>query len=722
MSRFRPSPALLRFVAIVGLFLVAAGSHAQEITSGTSAPPRLSSPPLIDGELGDAAWIGVPAITAFRQVEPAPGSLPTTSTEVRLAYDSTHLFFSVVAHDTDPSRIVSTQRKRDADLNDDDHFVIVLDPFLDQRNGYFFSFNPLGAKQDALIRGGLTLNTDWDGLWNVIARTTTDGWTAEGSIPLSTISFNARAPAWGLNLERHIASRGERLRWSGPQRQYEVNSLAVAGRLTGLTGLRRASGFEFRPFTTLTYLHDRPSGIDHTRLKPGLDIFYKLTDSTTAVLTLNTDFADAEVDDRQVNLTRFPVTFPEKRAFFLQDAGVFSYSLINNNPLPYYSRRIGLGPRGEIVDIVAGARISGREGRVNFGLLGVHTERSGPIEAKDLAVARVLVNLSSEAGLGLITTSGDPRTNGDAWLIGTDLNYTTSRLLGRSASPFDGSLYYQRTGATGRSANSQAYGWAAKFDSPTWGFTSYLDWVGEDYYPALGNVRQNGVWTGSAKLDHEFNPPPLKRLVPLLSVNLRHSLIYHNLEQIAVGPEIMAETKRGDTLLARIREEDERLPEPFRVANGVVVRPGDFQGQRYETTLALSKSRPLSATVNLASIPYYGGTQRVYATTLTWRPSPIFNLDGAFSYTDVRLPYAHFPVRLLKLGTAIQFSRTLVWSLLGQYDNLSRAVGFNTRVRWTYAKGGDLFVVANQGANVIDSRWEFTRTELSTKIGATFRF
>ena len=722
MSRFRLLSAPLCLVAVVCLPLASAPARAQGTSDGAWSPPRLTTPPVIDGELNDDAWIGVPATTAFRQVEPTPGAAPSMLTEVRLAYDATHLYFAVVAHDAEPDRIVTTQRKRDADLSDDDHFVIVLDPFLDQRNGYYFSFNPLGAKQDALIRGGLTLNYDWDGLWNVVAHRTPTGWVAEGAIPLSTISFNARAPAWGLNLERHIARSGERLRWRGQQRQYEVNSLAIAGRLTGLTDLRRAGGFEFRPFTTVTYVHDRPAGVDNTRLKPGLDLFYKITDSTTAVLTLNTDFADAEVDDRQVNLTRFPVTFPEKRAFFLQDAGVFSYSLINNNPLPYYSRRIGLGPRGEIVDIVAGARISGREGRVNFGLLGVHTEASGLIEAKDLAVARVLLNLSAQAGFGLIATSGDPRTNGDAWLVGTDLNYTTGRLFGRAATPFDGSLYYQRTGSTGRHANSQAYGWAAKYDSPTWGFTSFLDWVGVDYYPALGNVRQTGVWTGSAKLDYEFNPPPLKRVVPLLSLSLRHSLIHHNLEQISVGPEVTAETKRGDILLLRVKEEDERLPEPFRVANGVVVRTGDFQGQRYETSLTLSKSRLLSATVNLASIPYYGGTQRVYSSTLTWRPSPIFNLDGAFSYTDVRLAYAHFPVRLVKLGTAIQFSRTLVWSILGQYDNLSRAFGFNTRLRWTYTKGGDIFIVANQGANVIDGRWDFTRTELSTKIGATFRF
>ena len=688
----------------------------------TWTPSKLATPPRIDADLGDTAWETVQPLATFAQVEPISGASPSERTEVRLGWDEKHLYFAVVVHCADPRLIVATQRRRDAILDDDDHFTLVIDPFLDQRNGYYFAFNPLGAKQDALIRGGVTLNTDWDGIWEVATRRTETGWVAEGSIPLSSISFNPRAPAWGLNLERYSARTGERVRWQGPQRQYEVNNLANTGRLVGLSGLRRAAGIEVRPFTTISYVRDRPRDLETTKLKPGFDVFYKLTESTTAVLTINTDFADAEVDDRQVNLTRFPVTFPEKRAFFLQDAGVFSYSLINNNPLPYYSRRIGLGPRGEIVDLVGGARISGREGPVNFGVLGVRTDPSGPIEGKELGVARVLLNLSDQASFGFISTSGDPRTNGNAWLAGTDLNYTTGRLFGRAATPFDGSLYFQRTGSSGRHGNSKAYGWGLKYDSPTWGVVSYLDYVGPDYYPALGQVRQTGVWTGNVKLDYEFNPPPLKRLVPVFNVSTRHSLIYHNREQISVGPELSAETKRGDILLVKLKQEDERLPESFIVGNGVAVRPGKFSGQRYEATLTLSKSRPLSASLGLAKIPYYGGDQIAGTSTLTWRPSPIFNLDGAFNYTAVRLPYAHFPVRLLKLGGAIQFSRTLVWSVLGQYDNLSRAVGFNTRLRWTYAKGGDVFIVANQGANVIDGRWEFTRTELSTKAGATWRY
>jgi hypothetical protein len=719
--------SLLLFIRHCGAALVLVLASSDTFAASAS-PPRTASPllagapPVIDGLLDEAIWQAPATVVAFRQVEPLPGADPTAHTEVRLAYDATRLYFAVLASDPEPDRIVATQRRRDADLGGDDHVALVLDPFLDRRNGFYFAFNPLGARQDALIRGGVTLNTDWDGLWDVVARRTAQGWMAEGSIPLSTLSFNTRAPAWGLNVERHIARTGERVRWHGPQRQYEVNSLAVAGHLKGLQGLRRASRLEVRPFVSVTRIHDRPRDLETTRLKPGFDVFYKLTESTTAVVTVNTDFADAEVDERQVNLTRFPVFFPEKRAFFLQDAGVFSYSLINNNPLPYHSRRIGIGPRGEIVDLVGGARISGREGPVSFGLLGVRTERSDTLEARELGVARILVRLTDEVGAGLIGTWGDPRTNGDAWLTGFDLNYNTATFLGRSASPFEGSLYFQRTQSTGRDGDADAYGWAVKYDSPSWGFTSYLDRVGADYYPALGNVRQTGVWTATAKLDREFNPRAFKRVVPVFSASRRYSDVLDEREQDTFGPEVTLESARGDTLLMRAKIERERLPEAFRVANGVVVLPGDFAGEHLEAGLTLSKSRPLSGSASVARRLYYGGNQILYKTTLTWRPSPMFNLDASFDYTDVTLPYAQFAVRLLRLGGAIQFSPDLVWSLLGQYDNLSRSVGLNTRLRWTYAPGGDVFLVVNQGANVIDDRWDFTRTEMSTKVGATWRY
>ncbi|MEN9841799.1 MAG: hypothetical protein RL376_1599 [Verrucomicrobiota bacterium] len=683
---------------------------------------RVERAPVIDGVLDDAVWADVPVLKGFRQAEPTPGAEPSEETEVRIINTATHIYFSVVAHDREPGKIVATQRKRDADLTDDDHVTFVFDPFLDRRNGYLFSVNPLGARRDALIEGGKLLNANWDGLWSVATKRTADGWVAEGEIPLSTLSFNPSASAWGLNIERRIARRDERVRWRGHSRQYAVNSLAETGQLTELGVLRRGLGIEFRPYASLTYLDNAVTGKEFSRLKPGFDLSYKLTDATTTVLTINTDFADAEVDERQVNLTRFPISFPEKRAFFLQDAGIFSFSLINSSPLPFNSRRIGIGPKGEVVDLLGGVRVSGREGPINFGMLAVRMDDSGALEAKDLGVARVSANIWDQSSVGIIATSGDPSTNGNAALVGADFNFYTSSLFGRAEAPFQGSIWVQHTDSSARVGDGGAYGYEIEYDSPTVGLYSFYEELGDAYNPAMGFVKQVGIWQGNVKADYEFNPEPFKRIVPVMLASMRYSNVYDAVEYETYGPDVSIESKRGDILLLRARTEHEVLPAPFRVANGVVVRPGDFEGEHLETSLTLSKSRPLSFSTGVAHRLYYAGDQTIYKNTLTWRPSPIFNLDTGFDYTAVKLPYAEFPVRLLKVGATVQFSPTLVWSVLTQYDNLSKNVGVNSRIRWTYAPGGDIFFVVNQGIDTTDDRWDLTRTELSTKVGATYRF
>ncbi len=720
MQAARTSRAFAGPIIAAGLTILAAATGAEP--AGVWRPTRLAAPPRIDGVLDDTAWQAIPPLVAFSQVEPVAGAAPSERTEVRLGWDEKNLYFAAVAHDAEPAGIVATQRKRDVDLGDDDHIVLVLDPFLDRRNGYLFAFNALGARRDALVENGFELNANWDGIWEVKSRRTPTGWIAEGAIPLSTMSFNPLAAGWGFNVERRIARRSERMRWRAPSLQYEVSMLPEAGLLAGLTGLRRGLGLELRPYASLTYVDDRRTGLASTRLKPGFDLFYKITDSTTAVLTVNTDFADAEVDERQVNLTRFALSFPEKRAFFLQDAGIFSFSLINSSPLPYNSRRIGIGPNGEQIDLLGGVRISGREGRVNFGTLAVRLDRSGGLDAKDLGVARVSVNIFEGSSAGLIATRGDPGTNGRAWLVGSDFTYRSSRLFGRASAPFQGSVWAQHTDADGRKEHNGAFGYEFLYDSRTWGLSSFFEKMGRNYYPALGFVRQTGIWQGNVKLDREFNPAGFKRVVPAFVLNRRYSDLYHGDEYSSAGPDLTVDTTRGDLFLLRFRAERERLPAAFRVANGVVVRPGRFDGTWIEASATFSKSRPLAFGVDVARKPYYGGTQTFIKNTLTWRPSPMFNFDGAFDYTAVELPYARFPVRLVKLGAAVQFSPDLVWSALCQYDNLTRSIGANTRVRWTFAPGSDVFFVVNQGIDTSADRWTSTRTELGTKAGATWRF
>jgi hypothetical protein len=317
----------------------------------------------VDGVLDDEAWARASVIEGLVQVEPVQGATPSEQTEVRIVYDANNLYFGVVCRDRTPAGIVSTQLGRDSDLEVDDQITIVIDPFGDQRNGFFFSVNPAGARRDGQISNNAQeMSTEWDGIWDARARKTAEGWVAEIAIPFKTLRFKPGQTVWGLNIQRQIKRRQEIVRWAGARNDVWVSNLAAAGRLEGLEGLHQGRGLDIRPFVS-----GGQENSDWTS-KVGLDVVKSITPNMTAALTVNTDFAETEVDALQTNLTRFPLFFPEKRYFFLENAGIFDFgtreATTTDAPLMklFFSRRIGLGPNGEEVPIDWGVRTTGRAG------------------------------------------------------------------------------------------------------------------------------------------------------------------------------------------------------------------------------------------------------------------------------------------------------------------------------------------------------------------------
>lgn len=318
---------------------------------------RADSPPKIDGRLDEAIWSKATVINGFKQAEPNEGTEPSEKTIVRLLYDVDFVYISVRASDSKPNGIIAKERQRDIDLDGDDSIALAFDPFHDRQRGYYFQVNPLGTRRDGLItqerEAGsyeLTYSVEWDGIWYAEASIDAQGWAAEIAIPIKTISFDPGNATWGFNVERRIARKNEVVRWRAAQRVKRVYSMGDAGELVGLTGLRQGLGLDLIPYARVKLTRDRENTVS-AEIEPGLDVFYKPTPSVTLALTLNTDFAEAEVDDRRVNLTRFPLFFPEKRAFFLQDANYFRFGGIQTSPLPFFSRKIGLSDEGEPIDL-----------------------------------------------------------------------------------------------------------------------------------------------------------------------------------------------------------------------------------------------------------------------------------------------------------------------------------------------------------------------------------
>jgi uncharacterized protein DUF5916/cellulose/xylan binding protein with CBM9 domain len=383
MNRVQGRPVLAR--AISAALVAFAPFQAQGATAGqqpqrvggetpVATALRTTEPIRVDGRLDEHAWQRAQPIGALRQREPLEDREPSEETLVLVAYNDNALYIGVVCHDRAPRDIVSTQLTRDADLDVDDRVTIVLDPFFDHRNGFFFQVNSAGARSDGQVSNNSErLTRDWDGIWNAAARVTDEGWIAELEIPFKTLRFKPGQSVWGFNVERQIKRRQETDRWAAPRQNVWIGNLAEAGRLEGLEGIRQGLGLDVRP-----YLAGGAENRDGT-FTGGIDIVKNVAPNVNAAVTVNTDFAETEADIRQVNLTRFPLFFPEKRLFFLEGAGVLDVAGLatTTDIRPFFSRRIGLveNPAGDNISVPlrVGVKLTGRQSDYNIGVLDVQT-------------------------------------------------------------------------------------------------------------------------------------------------------------------------------------------------------------------------------------------------------------------------------------------------------------------------------------------------------------
>ena len=438
-------------IAALGLCVCAAlASHAAG-QGTTGAPVRstnvatITSPIEIDGILDDAAWASAVTIGELVQRQPDTGQPPSERTDVMLLRDADNLYVGVYAYDAEPDRVVGTQMMRDAALGSDDRIEIVLDTFRDQRSAFYFATNPAGALVDGLAFANGLLNTEWDAIWHVRTSRTSRGWIAEFAIPFKSLSFPAGRDVWGFNIARTFSRKLEDDRWSGARLDTQFLQISEAGEITNLNGLTQGIGLDLRPFMAGRWLHLGGTGRDDFDGKPGLDIFYSITPSLRLTATINTDFGETEVDARQINLTRFSLLFPEKRAFFLEGAGVFSFASTGPETpggipgtgadlYPFFSRQIGL-IGGREVPLDAGVKLTGTVGRTEVGVLSVRTRqlRVGDTLVADdegFFIGRVKRNLFEQSYVGAIFTAGDP-AGSSAQTYGADLRLATSRFLGR---------------------------------------------------------------------------------------------------------------------------------------------------------------------------------------------------------------------------------------------------------------------------------------------------
>ena len=695
---------------------------------------------VIDGALDEAPWRQAPNIGDLVQRIPVAGAVPTERTEVTLLYDEDNLYIGVLCHDSEPDRVLASQMARDASLNADDRLGIVLDTFRDQSNAFHFATNPAGAMVDGLVFANGETNDDWNGIWIVRTARTDQGWSAEFAIPFKTLSFPSGESVWGFNISRTIQRKLEENRWTGARFQTEFFQISEAGEITNLEGLAQGVGLDVRPF--IARLWPRPgTGGDTVAGKPGLDVFYNITPSLKLSVTANTDFGETEVDARQINLTRFSIFFPEKRTFFLQDAGVFNFATTGIDPpggipgtgaeiFPFFSRKIGL-LGGREVPIDYGAKLTGRVGRTEIGMLDVRTRDVTNVDANNLSVGRVKQNFLEQSYVGAILTSGNPASALSSSTVGVDMRLATSDFLGGNQN-----MVFNAYGLTsnneGVTDNNSSYGFGAQY--PNDRFEAQVLWreIQEHFDPAIGFVQRSNV--RMLRVAGSFNPRPR----PSTGIQqMFHDIFYTRFTRLDNGLveswDIYAtlvdwHLNSGDSLhsLFDLNPTYERLFEPFEISPGVVLPPGEYRFMPMRIFFTSAQKRRIQGSIGLRFGNYWSGAAQEVQTGLSYKLPPNFLVSFNANQTFASLPEGDFVARIYSSQVSYAASPFLSFSNLIQFDNRSGNLGLQSRVHWTIEPGNELFFVFGQGwvQDLERGYRDFRRQDsrLATKLQYTFRF
>ena len=693
----------------------------------------------LDGKLDEAVWSRIEVIKDFVMQVPVEGGSPTERSEIRIAYDENNLYIAIQFYDKESEEIKAFQKKRDVSLKTDDQFQWILDTYLDGRNAYYFAINPAGAIGDGLltIGQGSSLNLNWDGIWRAWTHIHAEGWSAEIRIPFRTLNFDPNNDTWGINFQRTIRRKNEEILWSGHLRSQGLLRPQNAGILSGLNGITQGIGLEAVPYAAArrTFISGENGGETSYEGDAGFDVNYNITPGLKASVTYNTDFAEAEVDSRRINLTRFPLLFPEKRDFFLEGSSIYSFAP-TSGIRPYFSRTIGL-KNGQVIPITLGARILGRVGQYDVALQHVRTGTNLDIRPEHFSVARIKRNIGKESRIGFVYTR---RTTQDGDLLsepvqdrhtfGADLELNTSKFLGdknfqfqaffvfhNPDSPLNSSKFWDRT----------TRGIRVNFPNRPWsGFASYREF-GIDFQPAVGFHSRVGFRRFQPSL--RFNPFFEKSKIIR---DIRFELRFEHLmdldwqlltQEIRLGLFDLT-FESSERISVQIMREFERLTGDFDILRdgSIIIPPEDYVTWGVSGEFETASFRAISASIEIESGGFWSGNQSEVAGSITIRPVPGINFTGTYVYTDVDLVQGAFTTDLMRFNASFDLTPFLSFSSFIQWDNLSDQLGINNRFQWIITPGRDLFFVYNHNWEDRFDRFRTLNSTVTMKATYTHRF
>jgi len=681
---------------------------------------RVTGKMSVDGYLEEPEWKQVAPATDFTTLLPRPGEPSLERTEVRFLYDDDNLYIGFTCFDSEPNKNVVVLR-RDFTSQESDGVSITIDTLHDRRSGFQFGSNPAGAKRDSQISNNSQFNNDWDGVWDVKTSISNEGWIAEFVIPFKTLRFTQPvAEEWGVNMSRFVVRRNEQSFWSPLPPRYNMTRMSQAGTLKGIEGVHPGRNLKIRPFVTGGITQTRGADGQIQKLRSatkfkdydgGVDAKYGLTPSLTLDATYRTDFAQVEVDQQQVNLTRFNLFFPEKRDFFLENAGTFNFGVPSggagsSNLVPFFSRTIGLSG-GTPVPIVGGARVSGKVGKYDMGFLAMKTESliagSRSIPANSYLVSRVKRTFSTSSWIGGIVTNRDSTVPGDYNRVyGTDAHFQFYDKL-----EFDS--YVLKSETPGKSGKDQARRFQTAWRDDEFSASAEYDAVQTNFNPEMGFIRRKDNTQYSTDLSWE---PRLRKSRTIRNLIFNTAADYYaggagKVETRTQGVTLGMQLQNGGNLSFTANDNFDRLVSSFLIRStrqgnpsDLPILPGDYKYRDYSVKLTSSQRRKITGNGTFTQGEFWNGRRKSIVGTLNWRPNYRLNINLNSTYNRVNLPNGAFRTSLAGARVLYGFSPRIFLNGFFQYNTDTHQFNSNIRFNVIHHPLSDLYIVYNDTRDV----------------------
>jgi len=693
---------------------------------------KVVTPPKIDGFLEPEIWDQAPAATNFIQKQPAEEEPASEDTEVRILYDEKNLYIGVMCFDSEPEKIIATEKKRDSErINDNDHIMLLFDTFRDRRNGYVFVTNPLGARREIQVRKegknegsryikNPNVNDDWNGVWEVKAAIDERGWSAEIEIDLKTLRFDENSKnGWGLNILRNIRRKNEISTWAPLPRNLDIYKISLAGDLIGLEGLKKGLNLQVKPYLMASRISDRneegPLSSDNS-LDAGLDMKYGLTSNLTLEVTINTDFSQVEVDDEQINLTRFSLFFPEKREFFLENAALFNIGS-SEDAMIFYSRSIGISEDREEIPLLGGVKLAGKLGRFSLGLYNIQAQKTGDIPSNNFSVVRMSRDILGQSAVGFMITNRQSTISGDYnRSFAVDGDFVFGRNLSISG-------YFALTATPNLRGKNKAGKLRFHWVSDYWEFFGHYFDIQKNFNPEMGFVKRTGI--RHLQVHSAFSPEPDIPFVRRLYPHVRFDYLTGQDKTLLwrkIHIDMAADLLNGGRLSFQWNGEHEFVDIPFPIQEDIVIPVGIYDSSWWQASVISDKSLPLWADTKYRWGGFYGGMGKIWDVKIGWRP--FFNLgtEVGFVHNDIDLVQGKFKNHVLRTRIIYNFSTRLALMGLIQWNSDTGEFSTNIRLDFIHTLGSNLYIVYNERRIVEESGKGILDRSLALKFTYLFNF